>query len=285
MKQFVVLTCAAGVPASAVAAVFDILRAEAKSVGEPLSLFASAIEISFEAQNKPPIPEVPGVDINVVAAKDRVKKLLIADMDSTIITVECIDELADFAGKKAEVSDITERAMRGELDFEDALRARVSMLKGVKRTDISKCHHERVKLTPGALDLVSTMNSAGAVTALVSGGFTAFTDKVVADVGFQYSKANELLFSGDELNGKVGDPICHSGTKLEVLNSLLSDNNLGLENAIAVGDGANDAQMVKAAGLGVAFQAKPALREVADAILDHSDLSALLALQGLAPNV
>lgn len=283
MEHFAVLTSSTGVSTHAVEDVLAWLENRADSIGNPVELSDRATEIAFFGE--PPWddqPRLTDVDLNIVPGENRVKHLLIADMDSTIITVECIDELADFAGKKAEVSDITERAMRGELDFEQALRARVAMLKGVTRQDIETCHAERVHLTAGARELVQTMNADGAVTALVSGGFTVFTDQIVSQIGFLHSKANTLLFDGDTLNGEVGTPICHAGTKLEVLTELLGKNGLDFEHAMAVGDGANDAPMVKAAGLGVAYRAKPALREVADAVLDHSDLTALLALQGIS---
>lgn len=272
MDLFAVLTASKGVPDGVVAQVEKALGGTANRLGE------RAAEIRFDGEALP-IP-LDGIDLNFIPAESREKQLLIADMDSTIITVECIDELADFAGKKDEVSDITERAMRGELVFEEALRARVAMLKGVTKDDIQTCFDTRVKLTDGASELVSEMNKRG-VTALVSGGFTVFTDKVVAKTGFQVSQANILLFDGDALSGEVGQPIVHADTKLEVLTRLLGEQGLGFENAVAVGDGANDAPMVKAAGLGVAFHAKPALKEVADAVLDHSDLTALLALQGI----
>lgn len=275
MEQFAVLTASSGVPDEAVDLVVEMIGEGAS----PRRLSPNAVDISFFGDR--PSISLSDIDLNFVPADNRRKRLLIADMDSTIITVECIDELADFAGKKDQVSQITERAMRGELDFQEALHARVSMLKGVTKDDIQTCFDERVHLTPGAFELVRAMNGEG-MTALVSGGFTVFTDKVVAQTGFQYSHANTLLFDGDTLSGEVGQPIVDSGTKLEVLNKLLAENGLGFEHAIAVGDGANDAPMIEAAGLGVAFKAKPALREVADAVLDHSDLTALLALQGFS---
>ena len=272
MDLYAVLTSSHGVPDEVVSQVAMSLG------GKPRRLDATAVEVRFEGE---PLNFVlDRIDINFIPAHKRQKSLLIADMDSTIITVECIDELADFAGKKKDVSEITERAMQGELDFEEALRARVAMLKGVTRAQIETCFEERVTLTQGAAQLVTGMNLRG-MTALVSGGFTVFTDKVVALTGFRYSKANTLLFDGDVLNGEVGTPIVHSETKLDVLTELLREKRLGFEDAIAVGDGANDAPMIEAAGLGVAFRAKAALRNVADAVLDHSDLTALLALQGI----
>ena len=272
MDLFAVLTASKGVPDEVVAQVAMSLG------GRPHRLDPFAVEIKFDGE--PLSFALDGIDINFVPAQNRAKRLLIADMDSTIITVECIDELADFAGKKAEVSEITERAMRGELDFEQALRERVAMLKGVTRDDIKTCFETRVSLTPGAIELVTAMNTRG-TTALVSGGFTVFTDKVVAQTGFEHATANTLLFDGEALSGEVGVPIVHSETKLDVLTRLLGEQGLGYQDAIAVGDGANDAPMIEAAGLGVAFCAKPALREIADAVLDHSDLTALLALQGI----
>lgn len=271
MSGYIVLTAASGIS--------DVVASDvaARIGASPHRLSPRAVEI---AANAPVDLALDGMDVNFIPADRRQKKLLIADMDSTIITVECIDELADFAGFKDEVSAITERAMRGELDFSQALSARVAMLKGVSRDDIQACFDERVRLSDGAEALVTAMNARG-MTALVSGGFTVFTDKVVAKTGFQFSKANTLLFDGDTLNGEVGQPIVHSGTKLDVLTQLLKERGLEFVDAIAVGDGANDAPMIEAAGLGVAYKAKPALRAVADAVLDHSDLTALLALQGL----
>ena len=273
MERFAVLTSSSGVSEGAATQVAASLN------GSPHRLNENAVEVAFTGD--PVTITLDGIDLNYVPAQKRTKSLLIADMDSTIITVECIDELADFAGKKAEVSDITERAMRGELDFEQALDERVSMLKGVTSEEIQTCFEERVTLSPGSADLINTMNQRG-MTALVSGGFTVFTDKVAAEVGFQFSHANTLLFEGNALSGKVSRPIVTSSTKLDVLTKLLAERDLDISDAIAVGDGANDAPMVKAAGLGVAYKAKPALKEVADAILDHSDLTAILALQGIA---
>lgn len=273
MERFAVLTSSSGVSEDVAAHVATSLN------GDPKRLNENAVEVAFSGD--PALIELDGIDLNYISAQNRTKSLLIADMDSTIITVECIDELADFAGKKAEVSDITERAMRGELDFEEALDERVSMLTGVTTDDIQTCFDQRVELSPGSVDLIKAMNQRG-MTALVSGGFTVFTDKVSEQVGFQFSHANTLLFEGDKLSGKVGRPIVTSSTKLEVLTKLLAERDLDFSDAIAVGDGANDAPMVKAAGLGVAYKAKPALKEVADASLDHSDLTAILALQGIA---
>lgn len=221
------------------------------------------------------------MDLNWVPEAGREKRLLIADMDSTMIGCECIDELADFAGKKAEVAAITEAAMRGELDFRQALDARVAMLRGVTTADIEACRLERVQANPGAQAAIRTMNARGAQTVLVSGGFTAFAEPVGESLGFQRVRANVLGLDGDALSGAVTGEVVTAETKLEELAARVEALGIDIAQTIAVGDGANDALMVESAGLGVAYKAKPALREVADAVLDHSDLTALLALQGI----
>jgi phosphoserine phosphatase len=220
------------------------------------------------------------VDANIVPTAHRRKRLLIADMDSTIIGCECIDEIADMAGLKPQISAITERAMRGELDFETALRERVALLKGLAESALEQTYRERVRLNPGARALVATMEANGAYTALVSGGFTYFTDRVGEAAGFRTRRANELLIANGVLTGHVAEPILGRAAKLEQLEQLCQFHALSLDDAIAVGDGANDADMVKAAGIGVAYRAKSVLKSVASAHLDHSDLTALLYLQG-----
>ncbi len=222
-----------------------------------------------------------GLDINLVARANRRKKLLIADMDSTIIEQECIDELAEFAGKRAEISDITERAMRGELDFEAALKERVAMLKGLDVGVLQETFEKRISLTPGAKTLVETMNAAGALTALVSGGFTFFTGRVAERTGFQFNQANELLVADGRLTGAPADPILGREAKEQALIRLAAERKIGLADTLAVGDGANDLLMLARAGLGVAFRAKPAVAEAAQARIDHGDLTALLYLQGI----
>ena len=209
------------------------------------------------------------------------RRLLIADMDSTIIQQECIDELAEFAGKRAEISAITERAMRGELDFDSALKERVAMLKGLPISVLQETFDKRITLTPGARTLVQTMNSLGAVTALVSGGFTFFTARIAEACGFQYNQANELLVKDGKLTGEVAMPILGRAAKEEALMRLAADHGIDLSDTLAVGDGANDLSMLNKAGLGVAFHAKPAVAEVADARIDYGDLTALLYLQGI----
>jgi phosphoserine phosphatase len=220
------------------------------------------------------------IDVNVVATANRRKRLLIADMDSTIIGCECIDEIADIAGLKPQISAITERAMRGELDFETALRERVALLKGLPETALERTYRERVRLNPGARALVETMKANGAHTALVSGGFTFFTDRVGEAAGFQTRRANELIVENGALTGKVAEPILGRAAKLEQLEQLCQFHALALGDALAVGDGANDGDMIQAAGIGAAYRAKPILKAVASVHLDFSDLTALLYLQG-----
>ncbi len=222
-----------------------------------------------------------GLDINILPTANRRKKLLIADMDSTIIQQECIDELADFAGKRAEISAITERAMRGELDFEGALKERVAMLKGLPESVLAETFATRITLTPGAETLVKTMNANGAMTALVSGGFTFFTGRVAEKTGFQYNQANTLSLTGGVLSGAVAEPILGRAAKQEALERIAKEKGISLGETIAVGDGANDLSMLSRSGLGVAFRAKPAVAEAAHARIDHGDLTALLYLQGI----
>lgn len=220
------------------------------------------------------------VDVNVVPWADRRKKLLIADMDSTIIACECLDELADMAGLKAKVSAITEKAMRGELDFADALRERVAMLKGLPLTTLERVYTERISLNPGARTLVATMCKHGAHTLLVSGGFSYFTSRVAKDAGFEADQANILVDDGQALTGEVREPILGREAKLAALEKATRLLNLKAEETLAVGDGANDLGMIERAGLGVAYRAKPIVAEAAGARVTHGDLSALLYLQG-----
>ncbi len=221
------------------------------------------------------------VDINLVDADRRRKRLFIADMDSTMIEQECIDELAEFAGKRAEISAITERAMRGELDFEAALKERVAMLEGLPVSVLQETFDKRISLTPGARTLVQTMNAQGAITALVSGGFTFFTARIAEACGFHHHQANELLTEDGRLTGRVAEPILGRAAKQNALLRLAGENDIDLADTLAVGDGANDLAMLERAGLGVAFHAKPAVAEAAHARIDHGDLTALLYLQGI----
>ena len=223
---------------------------------------------------------LPGVDVVVQSSVDRAKKLLVADMDSTMITIECIDELADYAGIKPQIAEVTERAMRGELDFEAALDARVALLKGLGEGAIDRCHAERVKLMPGARTLIRTMKAHGARTVLVSGGFTVFADRVAEAIGFDRALSNRLGLADGALDGTVARPIVGSAAKRETL--LAERESLGLapNQTLAVGDGANDIPMIEEAGLGVAYHAKPRTAAAADARIEHGDLTALLYAQG-----
>jgi phosphoserine phosphatase len=221
------------------------------------------------------------VDIVVQPDEPRWKKLLVADMDSTIIGQECIDELADYAGLKEKVARITERAMQGELDFRGALRERVQLLAGLDERELKRCLDERVHVTSGAETLVQTMRAGGASCLLVSGGFLSFAEPVARTVGFDRVKANRLVFAGGKLSGEVGDPIVDAMAKRDALVEVRDELALDRQDVLAVGDGANDKLMIEEAGLGIAFRAKPSLVEVADAELKHHGLDALLWVQGV----
>ena len=208
------------------------------------------------------------------------KKLLICDMDSTMITCECIDELADFVGKKSEVATITERAMNGELDFAAALTERVLLLKGLPESTLQHCYDERVKMTSGAKELVQTMRRNGIHCVLVSGGFTFFTARVATELGFHEHYANMLEIENGALTGRVILPILGKEAKLSQLETQCKKLGIGEDEVLAIGDGANDLPMLLAAGLGVAYHAKPVVRAQAKAQINHCDLSALVFLQG-----
>jgi phosphoserine phosphatase len=223
-----------------------------------------------------------GVDTIVQGEASRRKKLLIADMDSTMITIECIDELADYAGLKAEISEVTERAMRGEIDFEGALRGRVALLEGLDEAMIDRCRAERVKLMPGARALVRTMRREGAYCLLVSGGFTRFADPVAEEIGFDRAMANRLDVAAGKLAGTVGEPIVGAATKRQALIDAAAARGIELTETLAVGDGANDIPMIEAAGLGVAYHAKPKVAAAAPARIEYNNLTALLFAQGYA---
>ena len=220
------------------------------------------------------------VDCVVQPGANRRKRLLVADMDSTIIGQECIDELADAVGLKDRVSAITDRAMRGEIEFEPALRERVALLKGLHRDALARVYDERISLRPGARRLVATMRAQGAYSALVSGGFTFFTERIAAAAGFDENRANVLEFDGDGLAGTVREPILSRQAKLDTLSELTRRLAIDPSLTLAIGDGANDLAMITAAGLGVAFHAKPAVAAAAHARIDHGDLVALLYIQG-----
>ena len=221
-------------------------------------------------------------DVVVQREAERDRRLLVADMDSTMITVECIDELADYAGLKPQIAAITEAAMRGELDFAGALDARVALLAGLDADVIDRCLAERVVLMPGALTLIATMRARGVRSVLVSGGFTRFAGPVAATLGFDRVIANELLIEEGRLTGAVARPIVGAETKLATLRAEAASLGIDLTRTLAVGDGANDLPMIQAAGLGVAYHAKPIVAAAAAARIEHGDLTALLWAQGIA---
>jgi phosphoserine phosphatase len=220
------------------------------------------------------------VDVVVQPIATRRKKLFLADMDSTMIGQECIDELADFAGLKDHVAAITERAMRGEIEFEPALRERVALLKGMPVSVVGEVLAERIRPTAGGRELVMTMRAHGAYTCLISGGFTLFTRAVAAKIGFQENRANELVVRDGKFTGEVKEPILGRATKLATLIELTESFDLDGIDTMVAGDGANDLGMIQNAGLGVAYHAKPALAAAAAARIDHGDLTALLYVQG-----
>jgi phosphoserine phosphatase len=220
------------------------------------------------------------IDVFVQRREHRRKKLLLADMDSTMIRQECIDELADFVGLKEKVSAITERAMRGEIEFEPALRERVALLRGLEHNIVERILDERIVLTQGGRTLVQTMRAHGAHTALVSGGFTVFAEQIAEAIGFHEARANVLMIDGEFFAGTVNEPILGREAKLATLIELRSRLRLDPSQTLAIGDGANDLAMLQEAGLGVAFHAKPAVAAAAHARIDHCDLTALLYAQG-----
>src|SRR5579875_2377669 len=256
-------------------------------VKEPRPLGPGAMDYLVEANEAAPvhaalIAALDGkpVDFALQPWAGRKKRRLIADMDSTIIGCECLDELADFAGVKDQVAAITERAMRGEIGFEGALRERVAMLQGLELSALQRCYDERVRLNPGARTLVRTMAAHGARCVLVSGGFGFFTQRVAQAAGFDAERANTLIDDGAALTGAVGEPILGREAKLQALEQETGALGASLEETVAVGDGANDLMMIKAAGLGVAYRAKPLVAAEAHARVDHADLTTLLYFQG-----
>lgn len=270
-----------------VAGLAEALAGAKARVKEPRVLGPGALDLLVEAPEldavrriaRGALAELP-IDVCVQPWEGRRKRLLVADMDSTIIGCECLDELADFAGVKAEVSAITERAMRGEIAFEGALRERVAMLKGLPVSALEQAYAERVRLNPGARTLVRTMAAGGARCVLVSGGFTFFTSRVAAAAGFHADRANTLLEADGVLAGAVGEPILGREAKLAALQEEARALGLAPVSAIAIGDGANDLAMIEAAGLGVAYRAKPVVAAEADCAVDHADLTAVLYFQG-----
>ncbi|MEM7768121.1 MAG: phosphoserine phosphatase SerB [Pseudomonadota bacterium] len=274
----------------------DALQAAGATNGAGMSLRelgGHAEEFAAEVELPPSAPPVDvmrdalreaagtGADMALVPAANRRKRLLICDMDSTIIAQECLDELADFAGLKAQVSAITERAMRGELDFEAALTTRVAMLEGLSLDALDACYTARIRLNPGAATLVATMKAKGAHTWLVSGGFTFFTERVASTAGFETHRGNTLLDDGERLTGAVGQPILGREAKLDALKSATGEAGLIPADALALGDGANDLAMICAAGLGIAYRAKPIVAADADAAINVCSLTAALFYQGI----
>ena len=221
-----------------------------------------------------------GVDLVIQPAAGRRKRLLIADMDSTMIEQECIDELAAEAGVGAHVAGITARAMNGELDFEDALRERVALLAGLPESVIAEVIRDRITLMPGGAALLATMKAQGAYTALVSGGFTAFTGAIAGVLGFDENRANTLIIKEGTLTGAVADPILGRAAKVQALQEIATGLGITPAEAIAVGDGANDLGMLDLAGTGVALHAKPSVQTECDIRINHGDLTGLLYLQG-----
>jgi phosphoserine phosphatase len=272
-------------------ALVDAARSELPGAGKPQWLAENlAADIPFTPEagedNRAIADRLRGrfpenVDVVVQPAQGRRKKLFLADMDSTMIGQECIDELADFVNLRAHVAAITERAMRGEIAFEPALRERVALLKGLPSTVVEEVIRERICLTPGARTLVMTMRKNGAYTCLVSGGFKSFTDRIAAMIGFDENRSN-ILEVGDDgaLAGLVREPIFGRESKLQTLLELRETHGIAKEATLVAGDGANDLSMIQEAGLGIAYHAKPAVAEAAHARIDYGDLTALLYLQG-----
>ena len=242
----------------------------------------------FEQARLPPVESVRAilealpVDFSWQPLEGRQKRLLLADMDSTIIGCECLDELADFAGKKAEVAAITERAMRGELEFAAALHARVRLLAGLEESALQACFDQRVRLNNGAQCLIATMASLGGRCVLVSGGFSFFTQRVAALAGFHAEHSNTLLIANGRLTGEVMEPILGKEAKAQCLARECAALGIHPHEALAIGDGANDEAMIARVGLGLAYQAKPALRALANGRIQYTDLTAALFFQGIA---
>ena len=264
-------------------------RASFPRAGEPTALGPDAADISFTpdasfdqraAVEALRLTFGAPFDLVVQPAANRRKKLFLADMDSTMIGQECIDELADFVGLKAHVATITERAMRGEIEFEPALRERVALLKGLPVGVVNEVIERHITLTPGGRALVATMRKHGAFTCLVSGGFTLFTTRIAAMIGFDEARANVLMVDGGELAGLVQEPIFGRQTKRETLIELRGKLGLTAQDTLVTGDGANDLDMITEAGLGVAYHAKPKVAAAAPARIEHNDLTALLYVQG-----
>ena len=250
-----------------------LAEAEAAEVATDLEPDAAATRLAALVAGQP-------LDLNLLPAEHRRKRLLLCDMDSTVITIECIDELAGLAGIKPQIAAVTRRAMNGELDFAAALRERVGLLKGLDEAVIARVIRDRITLMPGGRALVATMRAHGAYAALVSGGFTAFTGAIAGVMGFDENRANTLLMSEGKLSGHVANPILGRAAKVQALEEISARLGVTPEAAIAVGDGANDLGMLGLAGMGVALHAKPSVQEECQVRVNHGDLTALLFLQG-----
>ena len=254
------------------------------AAGRAVDLVVEAMApAQIDAEAAAAIGDAP-VDRAVQPLFGRRKRLLIADMDSTFITVECIDVLARHAGIGAEIAEITQRTIRGELEFGNSLRHRVGLLAGAPLALLERAWSEDVGFMPGGATLLATMRAHGALTALVSGGFTWFTGRVAAALGFDLHRANELDLDGDTLSGRLVEPVLDRGAKLAVLHELVHARGLAMSETMAVGDGANDIAMLEAAGLGVAYHAVPVAEDAADVAVRHNDLGALLYIQGYRQN-
>lgn len=281
MKNVLVLISSVAHPAlndGAIEVAVDCLRAQGATVGQPDWLAPGiACDIPFDGDARP--IAMTAIDAVVVPAAGRRKKLLVADMESTVIANEMLDELAEFLGIRDKIAAITARAMNGEIDFAGALEERVGLLKGLRLARLDEAAR-RIRYTPGGATLVATMQRHGAHCALVSGGFTHFTRLVHQRLGFDFSVANILCHEDGALSGTVEPPILGKEAKLATLQKLAMEQGLSPGDAVTVGDGANDLPMLLAAGLGVAFHAKPAVAAQVSARIDHGDLTALLYLQG-----
>lgn len=242
--------------------------ADAKAVNLNFGGDALAARAALEGQ-------IEGIDVIIQRAAHRRRRLLIADMDSTMITIECIDELADYAGIKPQIAEVTERAMRGELDFEAALRSRVALLRGMPSETVKQCLIERVRIMPGAVELVAAIHANGGQAVLVSGGFTHFAQPVAEMIGFDRVIANRLGFANGALDGSVESPIVDAQTKRDTLLGELAQRGWSVEDSLAVGDGANDIPMIEAAGLGIAYHAKPKTVAAAHSSILYGNLEAI----------
>jgi phosphoserine phosphatase len=265
-------------------------RAKEFCSGQHLTWLSAGQACEFIVKNLPDVAQLKMIldhkatDVIVTKFRGRRKAVLVADMDSTIVTTETLDEIAAFAGLKEQIAAITKRSMNGELDFASALRERVGMLKGLGLSALERTW-AATEFMPGARTLVATMRGFGATTALVSGGFTYFTERVAAELGFDVHRANTLLDNGSELTGEVGEPILDRDAKLATLKELAEKRGVKLAATLAVGDGANDLAMLKEAGLGISYHAKPVVAAQVTNQIEHTDLTSLLFAQGYPANV